>query len=139
MLIRHPCAFPLHPQIPLTFQFARHAHCFPPFPTVAHPKQNYARTSTSLFVAKQNHGQKKSAQNVQIEIEEDKENGNDYDDDDVNEFSSRSGFRGREEEKDYDRDPEFAEILGSCLDDPQKARSKVSLKNLFSFFFFLNT
>uniref|UniRef100_A0A2P2KC95 Uncharacterized protein LOC103415859 n=1 Tax=Rhizophora mucronata TaxID=61149 RepID=A0A2P2KC95_RHIMU len=25
----------------------------------------------------------------------------------------------------YDKDPEFAEILGSCLDDPQKARSKV--------------
>lgn len=41
--------------------------------------------------------------------------------------SSGGGFRGREEEeKKYDRDPEFAEILGSCLDDPQKARSKVS-------------
>ncbi|CBI27953.3 unnamed protein product, partial [Vitis vinifera] len=26
---------------------------------------------------------------------------------------------------DYDRNPEFAEILGSCLDDPQKARSKM--------------
>uniref|UniRef100_A0A2P2KCA0 Uncharacterized protein n=1 Tax=Rhizophora mucronata TaxID=61149 RepID=A0A2P2KCA0_RHIMU len=25
----------------------------------------------------------------------------------------------------YDKDPEFAEILGSCLDDPQKARSKM--------------
>lgn len=34
-------------------------------------------------------------------------------------------FRERGEEKDYDRDPEFAEILGSCLDDPDKAQSKM--------------
>ena len=42
-------------------------------------------------------------------------------------FSSRSGFVGRGEGKEFDRDPEFAEIMGACLDDPQKARSKVSL------------
>ncbi|KAL3817892.1 hypothetical protein ACJIZ3_003797 [Penstemon smallii] len=30
-----------------------------------------------------------------------------------------------EEEKDYDRDPEFADILGTSLDDPEKARSKM--------------
>jgi len=35
-------------------------------------------------------------------------------------------FREREEQRDYDRDPEFAEILGSCLHDPGKAQSKVS-------------
>ncbi|KAL2942838.1 60 kDa chaperonin 2 [Bienertia sinuspersici] len=34
-------------------------------------------------------------------------------------------FRERGKEKDYDRDPEFAEILGSCLDDPDKAQSKM--------------
>ncbi|KAK9666395.1 hypothetical protein RND81_14G182200 [Saponaria officinalis] len=34
-------------------------------------------------------------------------------------------FRERGDEKDYDKDPEVAEILGSCLDDPDKARSKV--------------
>lgn len=34
-------------------------------------------------------------------------------------------FREREEEKDYDKDPEFAEILGSCLDNPDKAQSKM--------------
>ncbi|KAK2631023.1 hypothetical protein EUGRSUZ_L03533 [Eucalyptus grandis] len=45
----------------------------------------------------------------------------------MNGFSpSGGGFGGREEEeKKYDRDPEFAEILGSCLDDPQKAQSKM--------------
>ncbi|KAH7519165.1 hypothetical protein FEM48_Zijuj08G0006800 [Ziziphus jujuba var. spinosa] len=36
-----------------------------------------------------------------------------------------AGFRGKDDGKDYDRDPEFAEILGSCLDDPEKARSKM--------------
>ncbi|GAV62182.1 DUF3531 domain-containing protein [Cephalotus follicularis] len=35
-------------------------------------------------------------------------------------------YSGRDaHEKDYDRDPEFAEIIGSCLDDPQNARSKM--------------
>lgn len=49
-------------------------------------------------------------------------------DQETNGFSSSGGgFGGREEEeRKYDRDPEFADILGSCLDDPQKARSKVS-------------
>lgn len=42
------------------------------------------------------------------------------------EFSPEGRFRlGGEEEMDYDRNPEFAEIIGSCLDDPQKARSKM--------------
>ena len=64
-----------------------------------------------------------------------------YDDDQYEEgdgFASRaSGFRGREDEKAYDKDPEFAEILGSCLDDPQKAQSKVSSSfvRIVDFFF----
>lgn len=54
-------------------------------------------------------------------------NGDIFEDEEVDEFSPEGRFRLRgEEEKDYDRDPEFAEILGSVLDDPQKARSKVS-------------
>ncbi|XP_020080242.1 uncharacterized protein LOC109703914 isoform X1 [Ananas comosus] len=36
-----------------------------------------------------------------------------------------SGYRGGRDEKDYDRDPELAEILGSCFDDPQKAQARV--------------
>lgn len=51
--------------------------------------------------------------------QEDEEDGED-------ELSSRNGFTGREGERNYDKDPEFADILGSCLDNPQKARSKVS-------------
>lgn len=41
------------------------------------------------------------------------------------EFSHASAYRGRQDEKDYDKDPEFAEILGSYFDDPQKAQSTV--------------
>ncbi|KAK1264476.1 hypothetical protein QJS04_geneDACA018122 [Acorus gramineus] len=33
--------------------------------------------------------------------------------------------RGGGEEKDHDRDPEFAEILGECFDDPTKAQSHI--------------
>ncbi|KAL0558466.1 hypothetical protein IC582_003039 [Cucumis melo] len=58
------------------------------------------------------------------EIEVVDEEREDYDDGD-DRFWSESGFRGREEEKDYDRDPEFAEIIGTSLDDPEKARSKM--------------
>lgn len=63
---------------------------------------------------------------LQLEI-----NGFDLGDEEIKDDSDISwaggGFGGREgEEKDYDRDPEFAEILGSCLDDPTKAQSKVS-------------
>lgn len=34
--------------------------------------------------------------------------------------------RPRGDEKNYDKDPELAEILGNCLDDPDKAKSRVS-------------
>uniref|UniRef100_A0A7N0TSD8 Uncharacterized protein n=1 Tax=Kalanchoe fedtschenkoi TaxID=63787 RepID=A0A7N0TSD8_KALFE len=47
------------------------------------------------------------------------------DDEDRKEFEQGMGFSGRRQERDYDKDPEFAEILGSCLDDPRKAQSKM--------------
>ncbi|XVE98040.1 hypothetical protein REPUB_Repub03eG0071000 [Reevesia pubescens] len=60
----------------------------------------------------------------------DEEEEEEDDDDDNEEYEAMSGYRGREEERNYDRDPEFAEILGSCLDDPQIAQSK---RNCFMF------
>lgn len=36
--------------------------------------------------------------------------------------------KGRDDEMNYDKDPEFAEILGTSLDDPAKAKSIVSQK-----------
>lgn len=58
------------------------------------------------------------------QIEEDNDDIDFEEEDD--EFSPRGRFRRSEKEQDYDRNPEFADIIGSCLDDPQKARSKVS-------------
>ncbi|TKY68521.1 hypothetical protein E2542_SST04775 [Spatholobus suberectus] len=39
-------------------------------------------------------------------------------------YSARGPYTGRPE-KDYDRDPEFGDILGSFLEDPQEAQSKL--------------
>ncbi|KAL5070748.1 hypothetical protein RYX36_021635 [Vicia faba] len=39
-------------------------------------------------------------------------------------YSSGGSYKGREE-KDFDRNPEFAEILGGYLDDPEKAQSRM--------------
>ncbi|CAK9328257.1 unnamed protein product [Citrullus colocynthis] len=69
--------------------------------------------------------QKSEIHNIpSTEIEVVNEEPEDYDDGE-DKFWSESGFRGREGEKDYDRDPEFAEIIGTSLDDPEKARSKM--------------
>ncbi|KAF3676445.1 putative serine/threonine-protein kinase HT1-like [Capsicum annuum] len=47
--------------------------------------------------------------------------------DDYNDVEMEEGdgvARAREDEKNYDKDPELAEILGNCLDDPDKAKSR---------------
>lgn len=50
------------------------------------------------------------------------------------EFSSknRGSYGGEKEEINYDKDPEFADILGDCLDNPEKAQKKVKLISLSS-------
>ncbi|KAJ0986489.1 hypothetical protein J5N97_004845 [Dioscorea zingiberensis] len=58
-------------------------------------------------------------------VSEEEEDGEEGEDLEADEFSYPNAFRGKEGEKDYDRDPEFAEILGSCVDDPQKAQARV--------------
>lgn len=47
------------------------------------------------------------------------------DDGDGRRYSGGGPYKGRDE-KDFDRNPEFAEILGGYLDDPEKAQSRVS-------------
>lgn len=42
------------------------------------------------------------------------------------EFSPKGRSKREEEEMNYERDPEFAEILGASLDDPAKARDKIA-------------
>jgi len=52
----------------------------------------------------------------------------DGDDDEVeDEFSAkkRGVYRAKKEKIDYDKDPEFADILGDCLDNPDKAQKKM--------------
>ncbi|KZV29639.1 Ribonuclease P protein component 3 [Dorcoceras hygrometricum] len=78
------------------------------------------------------HGTRLRAKNLQTEIEMNDFSGDqdaeaEDDDGDKDEFPwSRGGFSGREDEgQDYDKDPEFAEIIGSYLDNPEKARSKL--------------
>ena len=99
-------------------EFSFHFNCFPPLSTVKFSLRNHASPKTSFLVVKAKRSQDMSAQNLDIEMDEE--------DNDSEEYEKGSGYRGREEEKNYDKDPEFAEILGSCLDDPQKAQSKVS-------------
>ncbi|THG08701.1 hypothetical protein TEA_008447 [Camellia sinensis var. sinensis] len=125
MFTLHPCAPLLQLPHLSHYTFSRQSNDHPPFPTYAISIQNCFQPKISLCTARASRNRSIKAQNLETEIEE--ESG-DYDGDfeGEDEFSPRGRFRRREGEKDYDRDPEFAEILGSCLDDPEKARSKLS-------------
>ncbi|KAK6273546.1 hypothetical protein POUND7_010629 [Theobroma cacao] len=116
MLILNPGAFSLQAPNITRPEFSFRFNCFPPFSAVNFSLQKYASPKASFLVVKAKRSHEMSAQNLEIEMDEEEDN---------EEYEARSGFRGREEEKNYDKDPEFAEILGSCLDDPQKARSKM--------------
>lgn len=69
--------------------------------------------------------QRLDTQSLETDIEESAGEFEDEGGDEDDEFFPPTGFRGREEEMEYDRNPEYAEILGSCLDDPQKAKALV--------------
>uniref|UniRef100_A0A2N9F451 Uncharacterized protein n=1 Tax=Fagus sylvatica TaxID=28930 RepID=A0A2N9F451_FAGSY len=93
--------------------------------TVKLSNPSYVPTTRFLCKAKASRRQKLNAHSLQREFEEDDEYENEDEDEEGDGFSAWGRYRGREEEKDFDRDPEFAEILGTCLDDPEKARSKM--------------
>ncbi|KAL5768683.1 hypothetical protein ACOSQ2_015466 [Xanthoceras sorbifolium] len=109
MLNLHTCS----PTLPFT-QFSRHlTNRLSPFATVTLSVQNNARPRPSgpaLFVS--------NAKKLKTEADID-------DEEEDAETRSRRRGGGREQYKDYDKDPEFADILGNCLDDPQKAQSKM--------------
>lgn len=127
MVILRPCQ-PLvqRPNLPFLV-CSSHTNCLAPFPTVSirlwsFHSQRQPGNAPLCLVAKATPEQNLNTLNLQDIIE-----GDDDGFDGEGGFSTpRGGSRGRGDEKDYDRDPEFAEILGSCLDDPEKARSKVS-------------
>ncbi|CAN1159937.1 hypothetical protein LINPERHAP2_LOCUS23008, partial [Linum perenne] len=104
--------------LPLTI-ISTHVYC----------RQNYAPplriTTTKLFAAKlsQNVSEEDVTKEVEVEVDE----GGEEDYGEGDEFLEAEGFRvmGLEDDKGYDRDPELAEIMGSCLVDPEKAQSKM--------------
>lgn len=136
MVILPSFATPLQrPNLPY-FKYSLHTNYYPPFTTIELPIRSYDQPKTFLFLSKASRSQRINTQGLQREHEEedvdvdvdaDADVTLDADDEYVDEFSPRGRFRGRgvEEEIDYDRDPEFAEILGNCLDEPQKAQSKM--------------
>ncbi|KAJ7973740.1 Oxidoreductase/transition metal ion-binding protein (DUF3531) [Quillaja saponaria] len=113
MLILHSCAFSL-PRPTILSQISLH-DSNPPFSTIALSIPCYAR-KRRFFCTARSRSESLNTHDLdgQIDDEGDDENG----------FSGRGRYTGKEE-KDYDRDPEFADILGSCLDDPQRAQSKM--------------
>ncbi|XP_059596591.1 uncharacterized protein LOC100257820 isoform X2 [Vitis vinifera] len=121
MYIVHSCASVQLPG-PRFFTVSRQSNCFAPFSVSV---GSCAGAKTSPCIVKASRRQRLNTQSLNTEIEEAADEGVGEDGDEDDEFLPRSGFGGREEEMDYDRNPEFAEILGSCLDDPQKARSKM--------------
>lgn len=133
MLNLHTRSPVLQPPCTPLAMFSRNTNRFPPFSTVGLHFQGFSAQpgehGTSVFVAKAGRGLRLKTQKAS-DGEEDKDGGFvDIDFEVAAEsedgFPGRTGFGGREEEKDFDRDPEFAEIMGDCLDDPEKARSKV--------------
>ncbi|KAK6151907.1 hypothetical protein DH2020_014542 [Rehmannia glutinosa] len=119
MLIIQPCFPTLHSLSP---SISAQANKYQPFLFAKPPL--HARFSSKLYspIARLR------TKHLQSQIEMNGfEAGDDEEMEDDSDVSWRGGgFGGREgEEKDYDRDPEFAEILGSCLDDPDKAKSKM--------------
>lgn len=65
-----------------------------------------------------------SPQGMEMKDVIDIQEGQEYDAD-SRRYASGGPYKGGEE-KDFDRNPEFAEILGDYVDDPEKAQSRVS-------------
>lgn len=93
----------------------------------------YSTRNTSKYLVKVGETRPAKSTDLVTQIRELEAEGDDevHDDNDLvdidwdkveDEFSPK----GRDEEMNYDKDPEFAEILGTSIDDPAKARSKVS-------------
>ncbi|XP_073008073.1 uncharacterized protein [Typha latifolia] len=146
MLIRHYLsnAAPLFLPIPTAIPPGNsHSHVsflsHPPLPRLSLRSQ----TPTLVAKAQTSRGAKPTSESQEVEVEIVAENGLEEEEEQLGEafpfangfvedkedgeggFSYSSAYGGRKDEKDYDRDPELAEILGSCFDDPQKAQSRV--------------
>ncbi|KAI7748894.1 hypothetical protein M8C21_032815 [Ambrosia artemisiifolia] len=80
--------------------------------------ENRVPKSTDLFTQIK---QLEAASEEEEEVHDD----NDLVDIDWDKVEDEFSPKGRDEDMNYDKDPEFAQILGTSLDDPAKARSKI--------------
>ncbi|CAA7027512.1 unnamed protein product [Microthlaspi erraticum] len=92
-------------------------HNFAPFRTISIPKIQVVRADwsrKSVKVRVNGLGREMEEEDVEEFEEED-------------EFASRKrgDYGGKKADINYDKDPEFADILGDCLDNPEKAQKKM--------------
>ncbi|GMH03370.1 hypothetical protein Nepgr_005209 [Nepenthes gracilis] len=121
MPIANRCAYLLQIPTPIPCSGSLQSNRCPSFPAVLYKKWRYTGSKACIYTAEAANRQNSKAHKLNTEFGEV--------DDEIEDEEELDGpkrrFRAKEEEKDYDRDPEFAEILGSCLDDPEKAQSKM--------------
>ncbi|KAJ4846272.1 hypothetical protein Tsubulata_008789 [Turnera subulata] len=125
MLILHtPFVFQLPPNTTLTSHFSRQTNSPAHFLPVTLPKQSYRRTRDSVTFAAA--GNNNGKEEVEVETEENDGPSESHFWDNYGGsrkgFPSSSGFRGR---VGNDKDPEYAEILGDIVTNPEKARTKL--------------
>lgn len=146
MIISHPFALlPSCTIITCSKPFSRNNH-FIPSATVSLLVSGYDRTQTLLCSvrSRRDNSRRKdfdidiTAEDQELDIDDsfspermyaegidDIEENQEAEDDDSSRYLGQGPYKGNEE-KDHDRDPEFAEIIGGFLDDPQRAQSRVS-------------
>ncbi|XP_059297397.1 uncharacterized protein LOC132050254 isoform X2 [Lycium ferocissimum] len=101
-------------QVPRTShnRVSPHCHSFlGSFQSSFHPDQS------SLCIRTQTNCQREKPRNLLTSFEENN--------DDVYNDGKMEGDGGFKDDKNYDKDPELADILGNCLDDPHKAKSRL--------------
>ncbi|GAB2268330.1 hypothetical protein Dimus_003296 [Dionaea muscipula] len=121
LLVHRQCAHSL--QLPMLTDFVSSCqirHC-PPFSTLVYSTPTFMSTRARICMARSS----KKWSKIRISSTDTEEGAGDLEDDEELDGPKRRFRHQGSEEKDYDRDPEFADILGSFLDDPEKARSKM--------------
>lgn len=111
-----PPAIP-NPNFPLLLSSDFPPTCY----SISNHRSHRFATLSRLSISAVGARKKKQNDNTDAEFSVDEAEGDDNDGEEWERaFRKRVG-----DETDYDRDPELAEILGSCFEDPQKAQSRV--------------
>ena len=106
------------------------------FPIVLNSiKLGSTRSSRCKYLVKADEGRRPISTDFLTHFKDLEDDEEELDDDDMadidwdkveDEFSPKRRSKREEEDMNFERDPEFAEILGTSLDDPAKAKDKVS-------------